>query len=268
MSHIAHFYACLSAFKHCFKSILYSLFYFSKATGGKPVAPQKEESLTSPKVVFALDSKKIGYDASKEQSPASRVEMKSNEVSRDKPPVVPCASPEVKDSPSSVRESITFSKTRRGMLLRPAHIRKPSNSKMDFEKLSVDSSRKADLERLPVEDSVSICHTTSDLNKAPEPNLKTSVLSEETHKDSHRTNSNIISIEEKFEKIPSPSAETTSEQESRKMLSLPFGDAILLYIHIILKLFIYFCLMLIVFSPNLQATNQLKVAKGQILLNL
>ncbi|XP_023001697.1 katanin p80 WD40 repeat-containing subunit B1 homolog isoform X2 [Cucurbita maxima] len=184
-------------------------------TGGKPVAPQKEESLNSPKVVFALDSKKISYDASKEQSPASRVEMKSNEVSRDKPPVVPCASPEVKDSPSSVRESITFSKTRRGMLLRPAHIRKPSNSKMDFEKLSVDSSRKADLERLPVEDSVSICHTTSDLNKAPEPNLKTSVLSEETHKDSHRTNSNIISIEEKFEKIPSASAETTSEQESR-----------------------------------------------------
>ncbi|CAK9327410.1 unnamed protein product [Citrullus colocynthis] len=184
-------------------------------TGGKPVAPQKAESLSSPKIVFALDSKEISYDASKKQSPVLKVEMKSNEVSRDKPPVVPCDSPEVKDSPISVRESITFSKTRRGMLLRPAHIRKPSNSKMDLEKLSVsvDSSRKTDLERLPVVDSVNICHNTNDLNKAPEPNLKTSAVSEEIHKESHGTNSDIFSIE-KFEKIPSTSAETTSEQES------------------------------------------------------
>ncbi|XP_038894612.1 katanin p80 WD40 repeat-containing subunit B1 homolog KTN80.1 isoform X2 [Benincasa hispida] len=183
-------------------------------TGGKPVAPQKAESLSSPKILFSLDSKEISYDASKKQSPASRVEMKSNEVSKDKPPVVPCDSPEVKDSPSSVRESITFSKTRRGMLLRPAHIRKPSNSKMDFEKLSVsvDSSRKTDLERLPVVDSANICHITNDLNNAPEPNLKTSAVSEEIHIDSHRTNSDIISIE-KFEKIPPTSAETTSEQD-------------------------------------------------------
>lgn len=251
------------------KSIFSSLFCLCKATGGKPVAPQKAESLSSAKIVFALDSKEISYDASKKQSPVLKVEMKSNEVSKDKPPVVPCDSPEVKDSPSSVRESITFSKTRRGMLLRPAHIRKPSNSKMDLEKLSVsvDSSRKTDLERLPVVDSVNICHNTNDLNKAPEPNLKTSAVSEEIHKESHRTNSDIISIE-KFEKIPSTSAETTSEQESCKMLSLPFVDALFYNIYLILKSFNIIFLMLIVFSSNLQATNQLRIAKGQTLLNL
>ncbi|XP_023542576.1 katanin p80 WD40 repeat-containing subunit B1 homolog isoform X2 [Cucurbita pepo subsp. pepo] len=180
-------------------------------TGGKPEAA----SLSSPKVVFALGSKEIIYDASKKQSPASRVETKSIEVSTVKPPVVPCDSPEVKDSASSIRESITFSKTRRGMLLRPAHVRKPSNSKMDLEKLSVsvDSSRKTDLERLAVVDSVNICHTTNDLNKAPEPNFVTRVVSEETQKDSHRINSDIRSIET-FENIPRVSSETTSEQES------------------------------------------------------
>ena len=184
------------------------------ATGGKPEAA----SLSSPKVVFALGSKEIIYDASKKQSPASRVETKSIEVSTVKPPVVPCDSPEVKDSASSIRESITFSKTRRGMLLRPAHVRKPSNSKMDLEKLSVsvDSSRKTDLERLAVVDSVNICHTTNDLNKAPEPNFVTRVVSEETQKDSHRINSDIRSIET-FENIPRVSSETTSEQESCKM---------------------------------------------------
>lgn len=200
-----------------------------------------------------MDSKEISYDASKKQSPASRVEMKSNEVSNDKPPVAPCDSPEGKDSPSSVRESITFSKTRRGMLLRPAHVRKPSNSKMDLEKLSVsvDSSRKTDLERLPVVEPVNICNTADDLNKAPEPNFKTSVVSEETHRDSHRTNSGIRSIEEKFEKVPSASAETSSEQESRKMLTLPCVDSLFLYIHVIIKIVYIGFLMLIVFSPNL-----------------
>ncbi|XP_022994330.1 katanin p80 WD40 repeat-containing subunit B1 homolog [Cucurbita maxima] len=180
-------------------------------TGGKPEA----ESLSSPKVVFALGSREIIYDASKKQSPASRAETKSIEVSTVKPPVIPCDSPEVKDSASSVRESITFSKTRRGMLLRPAHVRKPSNSKMDLEKLSVsvDSSRKTDLERLAIVDSVNICHTTNDLNKASEPNFVTRVVSEETQKDSHRTNSDIRSIET-FENIPHVSSETTSEQES------------------------------------------------------
>ncbi|KAE8652704.1 katanin p80 WD40 repeat-containing subunit B1 homolog isoform X1 [Cucumis sativus] len=184
-------------------------------TGGKPVSPQKAESLSSPKIVFALDSKEISYNASKKQNLASRVEVKSSELSKDKPPVIPCDSPEVKDPPSSVRESITFSKTRRGMLLRPAHIRKPSNSKIDLEKLSVsvDSSRKTDLERLPVVDSVNVCNTTNDLNKAPVQNLKTSVVSEVIHVDPCGTNSDLISIE-KFEKIPSVSAETTSEQET------------------------------------------------------
>lgn len=218
--------------------------------------------------MFALDSKEISYDASKKQNPASRVEVKSNELSKDKPPVVPCDSPEVKDSPSSVRESITFSKTRRGMLLRPAHIRKPSNSKIDLEKLSVsvDSSRKTDLERLPVVDSVNVCNTTNDLNKAPVQNLKTSVVSEVIHIDSCGTNSDIISIE-KFEKGPSVSVDTTSEQETRKLLFLPFVDALLLYTYFIKFVYIVF-LMLILFSSNLQATNQLRIAKGQTPLNL
>lgn len=210
--------------------------------------------MISPKVVFPLDSKEISYDASKKQSPASRVEMKSDEAS-DKPPVVPCdSSPGGKDSLSSERESITFSKTRRGMLLRPAHIRKPSHSKMDLEKVSVsvDSNRKTDLERLSVIDSVNIFRTANDLNKAPEERFKTSVVPEETHKDSHRTDSDIKSIEEKFEKIPSASAETTSEQESCKMLSLPCVDELLLYINILYKI-VYIVLHVYSIFPNLQA---------------
>lgn len=229
-------HACLLSHMY-FKYSFYFIFCFCKATGGKPVAPQKAESLSSPKVVFTLDSKEISYDSSPKQSPASRVEMKSNEVSNDKPPVVPCDSTEGKDSPCSVRESITFSKTRRGMLLRPAHVRKPSNSKMDLEKLSVsvDSSRKIDLEKLPVVDSVNISHTFNDLNRTQQPNFQASVVPE-VHKDSHTKTSDIKSIEEKIEKVPS--AEMPSEQEIRKMLSLPCVDALLLYVCIILKPFI------------------------------
>ncbi|KAK2644160.1 hypothetical protein Ddye_019355 [Dipteronia dyeriana] len=107
------------------------------SSGGNPVASQKLGSLNSPKVEVPKEISDLKTDL---QSPGIRMQVKSNEQALDKtfivPNIVPQESPAGKDSSNSGRESITFSKTKPGMLLRPAHARKPSQNKIDSERLS------------------------------------------------------------------------------------------------------------------------------------
>lgn len=74
----------------------------------------------------------------KRQSPTTGV-TKCNETvankSFDVPIIVPQDTSNGKDSVNSRQESITFTKTRRGMLLKPAHIRRISYSTNDDERL-------------------------------------------------------------------------------------------------------------------------------------
>ncbi|XLR19524.1 hypothetical protein S83_047436, partial [Arachis hypogaea] len=57
------------------------------------------------------------------------------------PNVVPRNVPDVKDSAKSGEETITFTKTKPGMLLKPAHTRRESTCKFDIDKFSDTTSK-------------------------------------------------------------------------------------------------------------------------------
>ncbi|KAK4858983.1 hypothetical protein QYF36_024854 [Acer negundo] len=139
------------------------------SSGGNPVASQKLGSLNSPKVEVPLNSKEISDLKTDLQSPNIGMQVKSNGQALDKTFIVPNfepqESPAGKDSSNSGRESITFSKTKPGMLLRPAHARKPSQNKIDSERMS------------SVVESVSFSNVKSDSDAAMDLNFQTQIVS-------------------------------------------------------------------------------------------
>lgn len=184
-----------------------------KATGGKPVASQKTGSLNSPKVVASLDSEEISDLQSEKQNPAIVIPEISNGQALDKsfivPSIVPQENPAGKDSSFSARESITFSRTKPGMLLRPAHVRKPSNSKYDTERLST------------AVESESLNNKKSDLDSAVDPNVKTHlVLSDGAKKSCEEKDYNIKTVTGEIENIFSPPK--PAKQEDGKLFSSYF----------------------------------------------
>lgn len=158
-----------------------------------------------------LDIKEIPEQPTKKQGPAVGLHPKSNEHMLNKslvvPSIVPRDSPDGKDSvnSNSTRETITFSKTKRGMLLRPAHIRRPSNSK-------------ADLERLPLAvEPGTPGNTTVNIDVAVDPNFQTKTVPKDgARESSEEKNSSIKNVAEKVDKVLSP--QTPSSQDSCKFL--------------------------------------------------
>lgn len=185
------------------------IYLLSKAAGGKPVAPPRVDSLTTPNAMSPLDMKEISDQPTKKQSSAVSLNPKCNEHALNKslvvPSIVPRDSPDGKDSPNSTRESITFSKTKRGMLLKPAHTRRPSNSKND-------------LERLPLAvDSGTIGNLRVNLDVAMDQNFQKKTVSEDGAREScEEMNSNIKNVAEKVEKVLLP--QTPTSQDSCKFL--------------------------------------------------
>ncbi|KAF2303405.1 hypothetical protein GH714_018002 [Hevea brasiliensis] len=110
-------------------------------TSGNPFSSQKVGSLSSPKMALPLDTKEMDNPPTEKRSPTTEVNVKAGGEALDKSFVVPTVVPRdslfEKNSSDSGRETVTFSRTKPGMLLRPAHMRRPSNSKNDAEKLSV-----------------------------------------------------------------------------------------------------------------------------------
>ncbi|GAY34411.1 hypothetical protein CUMW_011290 [Citrus unshiu] len=169
----------------------------TSATGGKPVASQKIGPLNSPKVLPPLDSEEISDLQTEKQNPAIGVPEISNGQALDKsfivPSTVPQESPAGKDSSFSAGESITFSRTKPGMLLRPAHVRKPSNSKYDAERLSTAA------------ESESLNSKKSDLDSAVDPNVKTRLVSSDgARKSCEEKDCHIKTITGEIENIFSP----------------------------------------------------------------
>ncbi|XP_044496781.1 katanin p80 WD40 repeat-containing subunit B1 homolog KTN80.2-like isoform X2 [Mangifera indica] len=164
-------------------------------TGGKPMASLKVGSLESPKIVLPVDSKEItDLQAEKQNTAKDSLEkfnvqalIKSSVV----PSIVPSESPAGKDSANSGKESITFSKTKPGMLLRPAHVRRPSVNKVETEKLST-----------PVE-SGSFSSMNGDMDCAKDPNFQTRLLSSDGALKSVEKDSDIKSSTEKIQKVVS-----------------------------------------------------------------
>jgi katanin p80 WD40 repeat-containing subunit B1 len=130
---------------------LIKFYYFMyKASGGKPVALQRSASVNSIKVEMVEDSKEIRNLETMNQNPATKVHVKSNEQATKKSLIVPRDIPDAKDFakpvketiPDSkdfakpVKETITFSKTKPGMLLKPAHVRRASTGRFDMDKFS------------------------------------------------------------------------------------------------------------------------------------
>lgn len=194
------------SFHPTFSNVPFS--HFCKATGGKPVASQRVES-DSPKKEPASESKEISCLPTQKQSPAIGLNTRSKEKALDKsfvvPSIVPRDSPDGKDGPNSGKECITFSRTKRGMLLKPAHVRRPSNSKIEVER------------QPEVVESGSLSNVTSKLDAAIRLNFQSKLASEDGSRESYEEkHSNIKGVADKFENNLSP--KTPSNQERCKFL--------------------------------------------------
>ncbi|KAG4955885.1 hypothetical protein JHK85_042265 [Glycine max] len=112
------------------------------SSGGKPVTLQRSGSLSSTKVDLPEEFKEICNLGTMKQSPATGARVKSNEQAIRKsfiaPNIVPRDTPDGKVSAKSEKETISFSKTKPGMLLRPAHVRRASTGRFDVDRFSED----------------------------------------------------------------------------------------------------------------------------------
>ncbi|XP_043808482.1 katanin p80 WD40 repeat-containing subunit B1 homolog KTN80.1 isoform X3 [Manihot esculenta] len=174
------------------------------STGGIPVSSQKAGSLSSPNMVLPVDSKEMINPPTEKKSSTIEVTGKASGEALNKsfvvPTVVPRDSAVDNNSSNSGRGTVTFSRTKPGMLLRPAHIWRPSNSKNDVEKLSV---------ALESETSSSV---TSEKESAMDLKSQSLHVSEDGIQNSCEENkSTIKSVADKFEKILSPETPTCQE---------------------------------------------------------
>ncbi|KAF8029874.1 hypothetical protein BT93_E2328 [Corymbia citriodora subsp. variegata] len=105
---------------------------------GNPVSSQRVNTTNSAKVIQPLDFEDTpNLTLQRQSSVTEKPDESSGHIpskSYTVPKVVSRDSPDGKDS--SRRESITFSRTKPGMLLRPAHSRRPSSTKYDVDRLS------------------------------------------------------------------------------------------------------------------------------------
>ncbi|KAJ8761469.1 hypothetical protein K2173_001602 [Erythroxylum novogranatense] len=170
------------------------------STGGNPVASQGDRSLSSSKVVPTLDSK--SNPSTKKQSPTVGLDSKGSERALNKaftvPTIVPQDNPIEKDPLNSGRDAITFLRTKPGMLLRPAHVRTPSKSKNDIDKLP---------------ESAIFSNAMEEKECTADVNLQIPIVPEGgAQKSSEERSSNINIVAETFEKVLSPVI--TSKQEN------------------------------------------------------
>ncbi|KAK8524435.1 hypothetical protein V6N13_015458 [Hibiscus sabdariffa] len=174
--------------------------------GSNPIATQKDSSLNSPKKVsLPVDACEISNMETEKPSPGTEVNVKSNGQSGKKsfiiPSVVPPENPIVKGSSNSAKESITFSRTKPGMLLKPAHVRRPSVNKFEVEKLSA------------VVESGTLSNLKSGLDREKDMNSQTRLVSEDgARKSCDEKDSNIKTVIEKSEKVLS--TQTPPNQEN------------------------------------------------------
>lgn len=178
-----------------------------KASGGKPVSLQRSGSFNSPKEDLPEDAKEICNLGMLKQSPATGVRAKSNDQSLRKSFVVPNIVPRDisggNDSAKTEKETVNFSRTRPGMLLRPVHIQRASTGRCDAERLSADMGPGA------------FGNSTSKLDSVEDPKK---LGPEDEVKESCEDKHPIQSVTDKFEKAFS--LHKNSDQDSRKFLVL------------------------------------------------
>ncbi|XVF87552.1 hypothetical protein PTKIN_Ptkin18bG0129600 [Pterospermum kingtungense] len=174
-------------------------------SGSNPIATQKDGSLSSPKVILPLDASEISNLAAEKQSLGTGINPKSNGNSGKNsfitPTVVPQDNPVGNDSTDSGKESISFSRTKPGMLLRPAHVRRASVNKFEVENLSA------------AVESGALSNTKGGLDSAMDLNSQSRLVSEDgARKSCEEKDSNNKSVVEKSDKMLSP--QTPPNQET------------------------------------------------------
>ncbi|GFZ03103.1 transducin/WD40 repeat-like superfamily protein [Actinidia rufa] len=170
---------------------------------GNPVASKRVGSHTSPKVVPPSDSKEMTTLPMQKQSPAVGVHAKTGGQTNNRsfivPSVVPRDSPDGKDLTNTRRESMTSARTSTGTTVKPRHVRRPSATKFDLERLLV-----------PVEsESISKISDVAAVEPRFHDRLAENNDARETSEEKHL---NIKSVTQKFEKVLSP--KTPSIQEN------------------------------------------------------
>jgi len=177
-----------------------------EASGGKPFTLPRSGSLSSEKVDLPEEFKEICNLGTMKQSPATGVRVKSNEQAIRKsfiaPNIVPRDVPEGKISAKSEKETITFSKTKPGMLLKPAHVRRASTGRFDVDRFSEDM-------KLGTFGDPAI-----KLDSTKEPKFQTNIGPQNEFKESCEDKHPIKSVTDKFDKILAPSR--FSEQKKCK----------------------------------------------------
>ncbi|XP_015943417.1 katanin p80 WD40 repeat-containing subunit B1 homolog KTN80.1 [Arachis duranensis] len=157
------------------------------SSGGKPITLQRSGSVNSQRIDIPEEPKEICNFGTQKPSSAAGVNVKPNEQLLRKsfvvPNVVPCDVPDVKDSAKSGEETITFTKTKPGMLLKPAHTRRASTGRFDIDKFS---------------------DTTSKLDSAKDTKFQRNLGSQNEIKESCQDKHPIKNVTEKFDKTISP----------------------------------------------------------------
>lgn len=205
MIHYSHPYLIfflISASVSIVKIVLLPLHY--EATGGKPVSYPRVESFNSPKGGPPSDSNEIRCLRTGKPSHAIGLNTRFNEKPLDKtfvvPGIVPRDSLDVRDKANSGKESIAFARTKRGMLLKPAHIRRPSNVKFDVERLT------------ETVETGSLSNVAKALDDEMNSNFQPKLASEDGCKEyCEEKHSNIEGVDENFEKFVSPPKPSTKE---------------------------------------------------------
>ncbi|RYR35964.1 hypothetical protein Ahy_A10g051040 isoform C [Arachis hypogaea] len=157
------------------------------SSGGKPITLQRSGSVNSQRIDIPEEPKEICNFGTQKPSSAAGVNVKPNEQLLRKsfvvPNVVPRDVPDVKDSAKSGEETITFTKTKPGMLLKPAHSRRASTGRFDIDKFS---------------------DTTSKLDSAKDTKFQRNLGSQNEIKESCQDKHPIKNVTEKFDKTISP----------------------------------------------------------------
>ncbi|XP_065877402.1 katanin p80 WD40 repeat-containing subunit B1 homolog KTN80.2-like isoform X2 [Euphorbia lathyris] len=173
------------------------------SAGANLVSSQKVGPLSLPKVVPSFDLKEMRNPSTEKKSPTMGANAKSGGEALNSfvaPTIVPRDIPMEKTSSNAERETVTFSRTKPGMLLRPAHVRRPSNIKADVEKLAVALASEA-LGNVPSEKEIVMDMKLQSLN----------VSEDGVEKSLEEKSSSINSVAKKFEMNLSPEAPSIRE---------------------------------------------------------
>ncbi|WCJ26971.1 hypothetical protein M5689_008748 [Euphorbia peplus] len=173
------------------------------SAGANLVSSKKVGSLSSPKMSPSFDLEELSKLSTEKKSSTMGADVKSGGEALNKsfvaPTIIPRDIPMEKTSSNAERETVTFSRTKPGMLLRPAHVRRPSNSKADVEKLAAALASEA------------LRNVSSEKESAINMKLQTLNVSEDGVEKSCEVKSSSNNVPKKFEMDLSPEAPSIQE---------------------------------------------------------